>query len=51
MEDHYLLEDTSIKAKLPTYDECLMQDTIKYKLAVHIEEDGEDEKKCEKIDI
>jgi len=51
IEDHYLLEDTSIKAKLPTYDECLMQDTIKYKLAVHIEEDGEDEKKCEKIEI
>merc|ERR1711953_89583 len=25
------IEDTSIKAKLPTYAECLMQDTVKYK--------------------
>jgi len=50
IEDHYLLEDTSIKAKLPTYAECLEQDTIKYKLEVHLEED-EDEKKNEKIDI
>jgi len=48
IEDHYLLEDTSIKAKLPTYAECLMQDTVKYKMAVHIEED---EKKFEKLDI
>jgi len=47
IEDHYLLEDTSIKAKLPTYDECLMQDTVKYKLAVHLEEE-EDEKNNEK---
>jgi len=50
IEDHYLLEDTSIKAKLPTYAECLMEDTIKYKLEVNIEED-QDEKKNEKIDI
>ena len=48
LQDHYLLEDTSIKAKLPTYAECLMQDTVKYKMAVHIEED---EKKFEKLDI
>merc|ERR1712241_803146 len=51
IEDHYLLEDTSIKAKLPTYDECLMQDTIKYKLAVHVEEEEEDVKKSDKIEI
>lgn len=51
IEDHYLLEDTSIKAKLPTYAECLMQDTIKYKLSVHVEEDEEDEKKNDQIDI
>jgi len=48
IEDHYLLEDTSTKAKLPTYAECLMEDTVKYKLAVHLDED---EKKYEKNDI
>jgi len=51
IEDHYLLEDTSTKAKLPTYAECLMEDSVKYKLAVHLEETNEDEKKNEKIDI
>ena len=48
IEDHYLLEDTSTKAKLPTYAECLMEDTVKYKLAVHLDEE---EKKYEKNDI
>jgi len=48
VEDHYLLEDTAIKVKLPSYEEC-MQDHVKHKLPLHVEQTDEIEEKCDKI--
>lgn len=50
-EDHYHLEDTAIKAKLPTYEECMSHDPVKQKLAVQLEHENENEKKCDDINI
>jgi len=48
-EDRYHLEDTAIKAKLPSYEECMLQDPIKEKLAVHLQYEQETEEKCDKV--
>merc|ERR1711936_870250 len=48
IEDHYHLEDTAIKVKLPSYEEC-MQDHVKHKLPLHVEQTDEIEEKCDKI--
>ena len=48
LKDHYHLEDTAIKVKLPSYEEC-MQDHVKHKLPLHVEQTDEIEEKCDKI--
>lgn len=49
IEDHYHLEDTAFKAKLPSYEECMLHDPVKQNLAVHLEEEEENEKKRDEI--
>ena len=43
------MEDTAIKAKLPSYEECMLQDPVKEKLGLHVQYEQEDEGKCDKI--